>query len=125
MEQSILKTVKKILGVADDYTDFDLDIITHINSTFSTLEQLGVGPNGGFSIEDEEATWSDLGLTSNQLHMVKTYIFLKVKIAFDPPSTSFAIEALDKQVQEQEWRLNVNRENALPDTTTTSEEVVL
>ena len=110
MEDSILKSTKKILGLPDDYTPFDLDVITHINATFSVLDQLGVGPEGGFSIEDDTGLWSEYVVPPNQLHTVKTYIYLKVRSLFDPPSTSFLIEAVNKQISEYEWRLNVFRE---------------
>lgn len=110
METSILTSTKKILGVGNEYTAFDLDILTHINSAFSSLDQLGVGPVGGFFIEDTVAVWADLALPQNQLNMVRTYIFLKARALFDPPATSFAIEAMNKQIQEHEWRLNVFRE---------------
>lgn len=125
MEDSILNSTKKILGISYDYTAFDLDIITHINSAFSALSQIGVGPKNGFSIEDSSTTWTDFSITDvvlpelsiplNQLNMVKTYIFLKTRLIFDPPSTSFAIAATEKQIQEHEWRLNVFREPPLPE----------
>lgn len=114
MEQSILTSTKKILGVAEDYTVFDLDIITHINSVFSTLNQLGVGSVDGIMIEDDEMTWEDLDeIPSEQLNMVKTYVYLKVRMLFDPPSTSFHIAAMENQIKEHEWRLNTFRESAL------------
>ena len=104
MEDSILKSTKKMLGIDENFTAFDLEIVTDINSAFSSLYQLGVGL--GAPIDDYEARWSDLGLPAAQLNMVKTLIFLKVKMAFDPPSTSYLIEAAEKQIAEQEWRLN-------------------
>jgi hypothetical protein len=110
MEESILKSTKKILGLADTYTVFDLDVITHINAAFSTLDQLGVGPDGGFFIENDRDEWSDFDIPANQLNLVKTYIFLKVRILFDPPTTSFLIEATNNQIREYEWRLSVFRE---------------
>jgi hypothetical protein len=110
MEESILTSTKKILGLSQDYTVFDLDIITHINAAFSILDQLGVGPEGGFAIEDESVSWTDFQVPSNQLQLVKTYIFLKVRILFDPPATSFLIQAATDQIKEYEWRLNVFRE---------------
>lgn len=113
METSILNSTKKILGIADNYTVFDHDIITFINSVFSTLDQLGVGPVGGFSIDGFEDDWSSYDVPANQLQMVKTLVFLKVRMAFDPPTTSFLIEAMNKQIAEQEWRLNVFREQEL------------
>jgi hypothetical protein len=111
MEQSILTSTKKILGVAADYTAFDLDIITHINAVFSTLTQLGVGSVDGFMIEDESAEWYDFIEDDIQLNTVKSYVFLKVRQLFDPPTTSYLIAAMEKQIQEFEWRLNVNRES--------------
>lgn len=110
MEESILKSTKKILGLDADYIAFDLDVITHINAAFSILDQLGVGPEGGFFIEDETALWSDYLLPPNQMNLVKTYIYLKVRVLFDPPATSFLISAANEQIKEYEWRLNVFRE---------------
>ena len=120
MEQSILKSTKKILGLADDYTAFDSDVITHINTAFSTVNQLGVGPTGGFTIEDNADVWDDIGLPQNQENMIKTYIFLKVKMLFDPPTTSFTIDAMNDQLKELEWRLSTFREGLVPVTTTTT-----
>lgn len=113
MEQSILTSTKKILGVSEIYTAFDLDIITHINSVFSTLNQLGVGPVDGYFIEDSLSEWADLDLPQNQLNMARSYMFLKVRMLFDPPTTSFLIEAMTTQIKEHEWRLSTFRENAL------------
>jgi hypothetical protein len=112
MEQSILISTKKILGIAEDYTVFDLDILTHINTAFSTLTQLGVGPADGFMIEDETAVWTDFDPVDDHLNFnsVKSYVFLKVKMLFDPPTTSYLISASEKQIEELEWRLNVHRE---------------
>jgi hypothetical protein len=110
MEQSILTSTKKILGIAEDYTVFDLDIITHINSAFSTLTQLGVGPAVGFMINDATEEWTDFIVEDFQFNSVKSYVFLKVRQLFDPPQTSYLIGAVEKQIQELEWRLNVHRE---------------
>ena len=110
MEQSILNSTKKILGIAEDYTVFDLDIITHINSAFSTLTQLGVGPAEGFMIEDATPVWTDFIADDLQYNSVKSYVFLKVRQLFDPPTTSYLIAATEKQIEELEWRLNVHRE---------------
>lgn len=112
MEPSILISTKKILGLAEEYTAFDLDIITFINSVFAILTQLGVGPVEGFAIEDETAQWDDF-IAPNQITAVKTYVFLKVRMLFDPPQTSFLIEAMNNQIAEYEWRLNVSREYEL------------
>jgi hypothetical protein len=107
MTDSILNSTKKLLGIAADYTAFDLDVMTHINSAFLTLDQIGVGPTGGFLIEDAEAEWWDLLGDDPRLNAVKTFVYLKVRVAFDPPTTSFAIGAMEKQIQELEWRLMV------------------
>jgi hypothetical protein len=117
LEQSILKSTKKVLGVADDDTSFDLDIITHINTAFSILTDLGVGPQGGFVIEDEEAEWPDYFPNEDdpaklkvQLSKVKTVVFLRTKLLFDPPTVSYLLDSTKEQLREAEWRLNVNRE---------------
>jgi hypothetical protein len=108
--QSILTTTKKILGVGETDTSFDLDIMTHINGMISVLTQVGIGPPEGFMIEDSTATWEDFVGTDPRLNMVKMYIYLRVRLIFDPPGTSFVIESMNKQVAEFEWRLNVQRE---------------
>ena len=107
---SILTSTKKILGIAEDYTVFDEDIITHINTAFSTLTQLGVGPAAGFMIEDAVAEWDDFIVDDFQYNSVRSYVFLKVKQLFDPPTTSYLIASTEKQIEELEWRLNVHRE---------------
>jgi hypothetical protein len=112
VEQSILISTKKILGIAEDYTVFDLDIITHINSAFSTLTQLGIGPADGFQIDDASELWTDFDpIDDDRLYnSVKSYVFLRVRLLFDPPTTSYLIAAFEKQVQELEWRLSTYRE---------------
>jgi hypothetical protein len=110
MEESILKSTKKILGLDADYTPFDLDVITHINAAFSILNQLGVGPVEGFMIEDDTSVWGDFVVPLNQSNLVKTYVYLKTRILFDPPATSYLIEATNQQIKEYEWRLNIFRE---------------
>lgn len=110
MQNSILTSTKNILGLDEDYTAFDLDVITHINYAFSVLKDLGVGPAVGFSIEDKTAEWDSLSLPVDQLSMVRTYVYLKTRSIFDPPATSFAIEAMKRQIEEQEWRLTVKRD---------------
>ena len=107
MTNSILSSTKKILGIAPEYEAFDLMIMTHINSVFSTLEQIGVGPVGGFMIEDATAEWGALLGTDNRLNQVKSYVYLRVRLLFDPPATSFAINSLQEQAKEMEWRLQV------------------
>lgn len=105
---SILTSVKKLLGISEEYEHFDADIIMHINSVFMTLTQLGVGPSEGFSIMDEDAIWSDFTTDINQLQAVKTYMYLRVRLLFDPGSLGSAtLAAYERQIQEFEWRLNV------------------
>jgi hypothetical protein len=108
--QSILDSTKKKLGLTADYDVFDLDIINHINTAFMSLSQLGIGPVEGFMIEDADTTWDAFLGNDPMLNPVKTYMFFKVKRAFDPPGTSFHLQALDDQIKEIEWRLNVYRE---------------
>lgn len=113
MEDSILISTKKVLGISEEYTVFDLDIITHINAAFSVLTQLGLGPEAGFMIEDNSATWSEFTPNITALNLIRTYVFLKTKLLFDPPTTSFLIEATNRQIEQYEWRLNVLRESEL------------
>lgn len=110
MSDSILTTVKKLVGIDESYDAFDLDIITHINSALSTLNQLGIGPEEGFMIDDDMATWDQLLGDDNRLNSVKSLIGLKVRVVFDPPATSFTLDAFNKQIEELQWRLNVYRE---------------
>lgn len=110
MENSILTSTKKILGIAEDYTVFDEDITVHINTAFSTLTQLGVGPAEGYMIQDVSNEWAEFIEDDIQNNSVKSYVFLRVKHLFDPPTTSYLITAAEKQIAELEWRLNVHRE---------------
>ena len=105
--ESILTSIKKLLGIDEEYTQFDSDIIMHINSVFLNLTQLGVGPSEGFQIEDDSDTWEDFIGDSNQLQAVKSYVYLKVKLLFDPPLSSSVIESMNRMIAELEWRLNV------------------
>ena len=107
--ESILTSIKKLLGISKDYTQFDDDIIMHINTVFLNLTQLGVGPKEGFVIEDDSSEWTDFVDVNNnaQLHAIKTYIYLKVKLLFDPPLSSSVIESTNHMISELEWRLNV------------------
>jgi hypothetical protein len=116
MEQSILESTKKILGIAPDDESFDLDIVTHINNAFSNLHDLGVGPREGFAIEDDTLEWEnffELGENPVWMGKVKTLIYLRVRLVFDPPTTQYLLEALQKLIQEQEWKLNVDRESVM------------
>ena len=103
VESSILNSIKKLLGIDQKYTQFDTDIIMHINSVFMVLNQLGVGPANGFRITGPDQKWEDYITDNDNLDAVKTYIHLKVKVVFDPPLNSTVMEA-HKQI---EWRLNV------------------
>lgn len=110
--ESILTSTKKLLGIAKDYTHFDTDIIIHINSAFAILTQLGVGPSEGYSIESERPIWSDfISSDDKRFQMVKTYVYMKVKLVFDPPTNSSHLQALKDAVDEYEWRLNVAAES--------------
>lgn len=106
---SILTSIKKLLGISEEYTQFDDDIIMHINSVFLNLTQLGVGPEEGFYIEDDTSDWEDFVDVESepQLHAIKTYVYLKVKLLFDPPLSSAVIESTNRMISELEWRLNV------------------
>lgn len=105
---SILTSIKKLLGITEEYENFDQDIIMHINSAFMILNQLGVGPKNGFLINDKSSTWDEFIPERSNLEAVKTYVHLKVKLMFDPPLSSTVIEAIKSQINELEWRLNVS-----------------
>lgn len=103
---SILISIKKLLGITEEYTHFDQDIIMHINSVLFTLKQVGVVLYKE-SVTGATETWDDvLGETTN-LEAVKSYVYLKVRILFDPPSSSVLMESINRQINEFEWRLNV------------------
>lgn len=109
--ESILTSIKKMLGIAEEYEHFDQDLIMHINSVFMVLKQLGVGPAEGFSISDKNATWDDFASTQKNLNAVKSYIFLKVRLLFDPPTSSAVMDCINRSISEYEWRLNVEVES--------------
>ena len=104
---SILTSIKKMLGITEEYEHFDQDIIMHINTVFMILNQLGVGPSEGFSIHDKNAIWSDFVSDMNKIEAVKSYMYLKVKLLFDPPLSSSVVESIKNQINELEWRLNI------------------
>ena len=110
--ESILTSTKKLLGITEEYEHFDKDIIMHINSVFLNLTQIGVGPKEGFFIEDETAEWTDFIGDSIQLQAVKSYMYLKVKLLFDPPLSSAVIESTNRMIAEFEWRLKLAAETA-------------
>ena len=107
MQDSILMTIRKLV-CGNPYADhFDTDLLVHINACFAILNQLGVGPENGFVVTDETQSWSSYITDNYILNMVKTYVTLKVKKIFDPPLTSSVLEAMDKEISQLEWRLNV------------------
>ena len=108
--ESILTSIKKLVGIAEDYTVFDTDFIIYINSAFATLNQLGIGPVEGFSIVDASSKWSDYGVATPMLDHVKSYVYLKVKTIFDPPTSPAVLDAYNRMIQETEWRLKVASE---------------
>lgn len=111
--ESILTSVKKLLGITEEYQHFDADLIMHINSIFTILTQLGVGPAEGFFIEDDSATWYDFVPEGKNYESVKAYVGLKVRILFDPPASSVVMEAMNRMASEFEWRLQTEAELAL------------
>lgn len=102
---SILLSVKKMIGIPNDYDVFDTDIIIHINTVFDGLNQMGVGPEEGFSISDSSTEWSEFLTFGKNSEMVKTYMYLKVRMLFDPPSNGTLSNVLSEQIKEYEWRL--------------------
>lgn len=108
ISESILTSIKKLLGIDKNYTHFDADIVMHINSVFSILTQMGVGPANGFSISGKDETWSAFITDKpNIFSLVKSYVYMKVRLLFDPPLSSAAIESINRQISEFEWRLFV------------------
>lgn len=108
---SILISIKKLLGIEENYTHFDTDIIMHINSVLSILTQLGVGPSSGYSIKDANAVWDEFISDSKKLELVKTYVYLKVRLMFDPPSSSSAIDSMKQLISELEFRITIAAES--------------
>ena len=107
MNESILTSIKKLLGITEEYEHFDADIIMHINTVFMVLMQLGVGPVNGFTISDADAVWSDFLTSPKQLEAVKTYMYLRVRLLFDPPQTANVVQAMENQISELAFRLSV------------------
>ena len=116
MMESILLSIKKLLGILPDYTNFDDDIIIHINTAFAILNQLG-----GFMIVDENSSWGEY-TNENNLNMVKTYIYLKVRLLFDPPTSSALIESINRTLSEIEWRIFLEGDPKIEDTPPSAEE---
>lgn len=110
MDNSILNTVKALLGIGEDYAAFDTEIILNINAALMTMNQLGLGPEGGFTIKGTEEKWSDFVGERTDLQAIQMCVYLKVRLGFDPPATSFGLEAIKNQISELEWRLNLQLE---------------
>lgn len=108
--ESILTSIKKLLGIDSEYKQFDQDIIMHINSTFMTLSQLGVGPEAPVVIADDLATWDAAFGDISYIEAIKSYTYLKVKMLFDPPTSSFVMESMNRQAAEFEFRLQIQSE---------------
>ena len=104
---SILTSIKKLLGIPEEYEQFDADITMHINSVFMILNLLGVGPKDGFAIKDKTTTWNEFVAESDNLEAVRSYVYMKVRLIFDPPLSSAVTDAINRNISELEWRLNV------------------
>lgn len=111
MTDSILNSIKGLLGIDESEKGFDSDIIMHINSVFMVLNQLGVGPDEGFTISDDSAAWSDFLGGDKSLEGVKTYAYMKVRMIFDPPTSSSVMDSIKRSIDEFEWRLNITASN--------------
>ena len=122
MEESILTSIKKLLGIAEEYTQFDTDLIIHINTVLSVLGQIGVGSENRQSIIDKNATWESVIGTESKLDMVKSYVYLKVKLLFDPPQSSAVMDAINRNIGELEWRISVETDPEIPNDTAGNEE---
>lgn len=109
--ESILNSIKKMLGITPEYTHFDTDLTMHINSVLMILTQLGVGPEEGYTISNEFATWGDFIGDNKNLESIKSYVYLKVKLLFDPPASSTVLESTNRLISELEWRINYNAEH--------------
>lgn len=105
---SILNSIKQLLGIDRDDDNFDKDLIIHINGALMILNQLGVGPISGYSITDENNTWDEFLLNRTDLEAVKTAVYLRVRLVFDPPQNSFLVSSIEKQIQEYDWRISIN-----------------
>lgn len=110
MSESILRSVAKNIGLPEEYNVFDPDLIMAINTVMSDLNQLGIGPEEGFEITDDVAVWDDLLQGEIRLNSVKSYTYMRVKLMFDPPTTSYLIDSYQKQVDKAEFRINLFRE---------------
>lgn len=110
--ESILTSIKLLLGITEDYEHFDNQIVTHINSVLMVLTQLGVGPPEGFIVKDKSDTWNEFIPDGKNLELIKSYVHLKVKLLFDPPSSSVVMESMNRMISEFEWRINAAVESS-------------
>ena len=108
---SVLTSIKKLLGITEEYDQFDQDLIIHINAVLMVLTQIGVGPSNGMIINDSSTTWNDILSDTSNIEAVKTYVYLKVKMIFDPPSSASVADAMNRSINEYEWRLNINADS--------------
>lgn len=104
--ESILTSVKKLLGIEDDCTHFDVDVIFGINTTFNIITQMGVGPENGFSITNKDSVWTDFIPDITKIELVKSYVYLKTRLLVDPPASSVLVDTINKQILEFEWRIS-------------------
>ena len=109
--ESILTSIKKLLGIEEEYEHFDPDIVMHINTVLMDLTQIGVGPEEGFRIEDETTVWTDFISDTIALEAIKSYVYLKVKLLFDPPTSSAVIESTNRLLNELVFRINLTAES--------------
>ena len=107
MEESILKTIKQLIGCPDDFEQFDLDLTIHINSAFAALTQLGVGPKEGYRITGPDNVWSEFEEDTQKSSLIKDYVYIKTRLLFDPPTSSALMDSLKEQLKEMEWRLHI------------------
>lgn len=124
VSESILASIKKMLGIDDTYDAFDIDVIVGINTALMSLQQIGVGPEDGLSISDRSAVWSSLHTNEKKTEAAKMYIYLKVKLSFDPPTSGFVVDAINKQLDELAWRLQVQTDIPIEDSVVEEEGVV-
>lgn len=113
MDESILISVKKLLGISSEDTSFDLDVLVHINTILTNLIQMGIGPSGGFYVSGNSETWGEFIQNDLLLQQVKSYVYLKVKLLFDPPTNSSMMDSFKQLANELEWRLFVEKDNQI------------
>lgn len=108
--ESILESMKRMIGISDDDDSFDTDLIIDINSIFTILNQLGAGPPNGFEIIDSREVWTDFMPDISKINLIKSYVYLKLKLMFDPPASSSVMDAMNRQISEFEWRISISCE---------------